>query len=104
MGLIALCEATGDKRRLEEYMETFRDQGFSEFVFAWHVREGKQAKLLKETPMGRKGELGAFLKQGHSKLAWLHSLEGGDYMAAADTLKGLAEGESDPLPRKKVPR
>ena len=67
VGLIALCEATGDRARLDGYMEAFADQGFAQFVFSWHLREGKQAKLLKETPADRKKELGAFLRQGHSR-------------------------------------
>jgi len=36
--LVALCEANGDRERLEHYMNAFSEHGFSEFVFSWHVR------------------------------------------------------------------
>ncbi len=72
--LIALCEAAGGRggggggrARLDSYMETFASHGFAEFVFAWHVREGKQAKLLREVPAERRRELGTFLRQGHAR-------------------------------------
>ncbi len=62
-----------------------------------------QAKLLTETPAERKGELGAFLKKGHPRISWLHSIQQRDYQGASETLKSLAEDESDLLSRKKVP-
>ena len=44
--LVKICELTDDSEKLEHYMELFADRNFSNFVFDWHVREGKQAKLL----------------------------------------------------------
>lgn len=72
VGLVALCEATADRGRLDGYMREFAGQGFAETVFAWHVKEGKQAKLLRETPAERKGELGAFLRRGQPEIGRAH--------------------------------
>ena len=50
--LVKICELTNDHGKLEQYMEMFADQNFSNFVFDWHVREGKQAKLLSQNYSG----------------------------------------------------
>ena len=50
--LVKICELTSDNEKLEQYMEMFADQNFSNFVFDWHVREGKQAKLLSQNYSG----------------------------------------------------
>ena len=46
VALIAVCEAAGNKARLEKYMEVFANHNFADFVFDWHIREGKQVTLL----------------------------------------------------------
>jgi hypothetical protein len=71
-------------------MDQFSEQHFSNFVFDWHVREGKQGKLLAETSSRRQAELGKFLK-GHDTISWLHDIHAGDLVAASTTLKTLAE-------------
>ena len=74
-------------------MEMFADQNFSNFVFDWHVREGKQAKLLSQNYSGsRNNQLGQYLKS-HSELSWMHEIESQKYSDAAATLKTLAHNE-----------
>ncbi len=101
VGLIRICEATGDGARLERYMEQFSEHRFSNFVFDWHVREGKQGKLLAETSKERQAELGSFLR-GHDKISWLHDLSAGDYVSASTTLRSLAEQETELVARKRT--
>ena len=99
---MAICEATGDKDRLEEYMERFKANNFASFVFDWHVREGKQGKLLKELSTGRQDELSKFLQKGHSNLAWMHDVQMNEFGKATQTLKDLAMQEAQYAARKKV--
>ena len=40
-----MCEAAGDRQRLEKYMERFAEYNFANFVFDWHIREGKQVSF-----------------------------------------------------------
>ena len=87
--LVRLCEETGNKEKLEQYMDMFKDNKFSDHVFAWYVKEGKQGRLLSSTSSGRNQELGQFLA-GHSGLSWLHDINTGSFQQAAETLKSLA--------------
>ena len=87
--LVKICELTKDHEKLEQYMEMFADQNFSNFVFDWHVREGKQAKLLSQNYSGtRNNQLGQYLKS-HSELSWMHEIEVQKFADAATTLKAL---------------
>jgi len=99
--LVRLCEETGNKEKLEQYMDMFKDNKFSDHVFAWYVKEGKQGRLLSSTSSGRNQELGQFLA-GHSGLSWLHDINTGSFQQAAETLKSLAMQETDILARKKT--
>ncbi len=99
--LVKICELTGDNEKLEHYMEMFADQNFSNFVFDWHVREGKQAKLLSQNySTSRNKQLGQYLKS-HSELSWMHEIESGKYGDAVNTLKTLAYGETANVANKK---
>ena len=42
VGLIKICESSGDRERLNRYMDQFSAERFADFVFDWHVRQGKQ--------------------------------------------------------------
>lgn len=103
VALIAICNTTNDKERLEHYMDKFSEHNFAEFVFAWHIKEGKQGRLLAESAKNsqRQTELGRFL-HGYSDISWMHDIQTKKYGTAAETLKGLAENESDYCARKKV--
>ena len=90
---------------LLEYFFQFTDQKFmANFVFDWHLRQGKQSKLLQQrayTSGKRQNQLGRFL-EGHANISWLHDIQTGDYQESAKTLKTLADSEVDSLSRKKT--
>ena len=46
------------QEKLEEYSTVFAAYNFSEFVFTWYVKEGKQSRLLATASAGRSNELG----------------------------------------------
>ena len=103
-GLIRICEMTNDNERLEQYMDKFSEHDFANFVFDWHLRQGKQSKLLQQrayTSGKRQNQLGRFL-EGHANISWLHDIQTGDYQESAKTLKTLADSEVDSLSRKKT--
>jgi nuclear pore complex protein Nup133 len=100
--LVKICELTDDNDRLERYMDIFSEHNFSNFVFDWHVREGKQARLLTQNYSGsRNNQLGQYLK-GHSELSWMHEIETQNYSEATATLKALAYNETGQMSQKKV--
>lgn len=99
-GLVKICELNGDNERLERYMEIFAEHNFANFVFDWHLKEGKQAKLLKGS-YSRNNQLGSYLK-GHSELSWMHEIETQNYTEAANTLRALAYNENENVAHKKV--
>ena len=77
-------------------------QDFSDFVFDWHVREGKQSKLLAQSYSSKRQEkLGRFLA-GHSNISWIHDIQTEKYNAASDTLQALAENEVKFVAKKKA--
>ena len=83
-------------------MDFFADQNFSNFVFDWHVREGKQARLLSQNYSGQRNkQLGNYLK-GHSELSWMHEIETNRFSDAVNTLKNLAYNETENIATKKV--
>ena len=103
-GLIRFCEMTNDNERLERYMDVFAEQDFANFVFDWHLRQGKQSKLLQQRTYNsgkRQNQLGRFL-EGHATISWLHDIQTGDFEEAGKTLKALADSEVDLLARKKT--
>ena len=103
-GLIRVCEITNDNDRLERYMDLFAEQDFANFVFDWHLRQGKQSKLLQHrtyTSGKRQNQLGRFL-EGHANISWLHDIQTGDFLESAKTLKVLADSETDLVARKKT--
>ena len=100
--LVKICELTNDTEKLEHYMDFFADQNFSNFVFDWHVREGKQARLLSQNYSGQRNkQLGNYLK-GHSELSWMHEIETNRFVDAVNTLKNLAYNETENIANKKV--
>lgn len=70
------------------------------------MKEGQQDKLLRlfggnGRPMQHQQALVGFLNQ-HPQLAWLQALRAQQYAAASNTLRQLAETETEKLARKKV--
>jgi len=102
--LVRICELTGDNERLERYMDNFADHNFAHFVFDWHLRQGKQSRLLQQRSYNtgrRQNQLGQFL-EGHAQISWLHNIQTGNYSEAATTLKRLSDAEAEIVGRKKT--
>lgn len=68
--LVHLCEALGDKSKLQEYMAKFAAQGFSDFLFKQYLDKGKLKQLLSFSEDFPR-QLSAFLEP-HDSLSWLH--------------------------------
>lgn len=98
--LVEICEATGNRERLEEYTKQFAAQDFSEFLFKWYLDKGYSAKLL-QLPASYHRDLSQFLK-GHDTLSWLHDIRTGDLGRAAETLEELGLREEKYLSKKKT--
>eukprot|EP01137_Pigoraptor_chileana_P028260 Opistho-2@11929 len=100
-GLIAeLCDALGDKARLEEYMRTFASLNFADFYFQWCITRGKRRRLF-EQPAAYDGQLARFLV-AHGGLKWVHDIHLNDYNTAAATLQTEADVERMSAKRKKT--
>ncbi|CAB3374512.1 Hypothetical predicted protein [Cloeon dipterum] len=104
--LVHICDSIGNDERLENYMQKFADEGFSEFLFGWYMKEGKQDKLMNlfggsVRPLQHQQALVCFLSQ-HPHLAWLQAVRTGNYAAASSTLFQLAREQTERLSRKKT--
>ncbi|KAJ8938499.1 hypothetical protein NQ318_005163 [Aromia moschata] len=103
--LVVICEVTDNEQRLEEYMDRFHGDGFSQYVFNWYLKENKQGKLLERYKRSGKTrnlqQLTHFLSD-HPSLAWIQQIFDDKYVAAAETLRKLACEESESLTRQKT--
>ncbi|XP_066258897.1 nuclear pore complex protein Nup133 [Euwallacea similis] len=98
--LVTICEGNNDEERLNEYMRRFKDTGFSEFVYSWYMKEGKQAKLLnryckseEHLPEGRE-RLSRFLT-AYPSLSWIQNICDKDFSSASEVLRQLGENETE---------
>lgn len=100
-----ICECTNNQRRLDEYLERFSNQGFSEFVYNWFLKENKQGKLINMCKNVTKSKniekLTTFLSD-HPSLAWMQEIFDKKYNQAADTLHKLGMEETDSITRQKT--
>ncbi|XP_059475123.1 nuclear pore complex protein Nup133 isoform X2 [Neocloeon triangulifer] len=104
--LVQICESAHNQERLESYIQKFADEGFSEYLFGWYMKEDKQDKLMNlfggnVRPMQHQQALVSFLSQ-HPQLAWLQAIRTGNYSSASGTLYQLAEEQTEKLARKKT--
>ena len=100
--LVRICEETGNKEKLEGYMEKFASEDFSSHVYAWYVKEGKQSRLLSLAKPGQaRPDLSSFLSS-HSSISWLHDIHTGKHAEASATLHQLAVRETEALARRKT--
>ncbi|KAJ9592509.1 hypothetical protein L9F63_015826, partial [Diploptera punctata] len=103
--LVQICDLTDNKDRLDQYMEKFSQQDFSQFLFGWYIREQKQGRLLEqfrgnEKPKTQQEALSEFLMD-HPSLSWLQNVFKGEFKQAKSTLIDLAKDETELLQRKK---
>ncbi|KAH3854402.1 hypothetical protein DPMN_096944, partial [Dreissena polymorpha] len=100
--LIRVCEATGNQDRVQRYQTQFADKGFSDFLFSWYMKEGKQGRLL-TLPIPQHTQLQSFLqKDEFGYLKWLHDIECKNYREAHTTLLNLGRNEETYLAKKKT--
>lgn len=100
--LIRVCEATGNQERIQRYQQQFADKGFSDFLFSWYMKEGKQGRLL-SLPTQQQSQLNSFLQKDElGYLKWLHDIECKDFISAHDTLLNLGRNEEEFLAKKKT--
>ncbi|EFA05993.1 Nuclear pore complex protein Nup133-like Protein [Tribolium castaneum] len=103
--LMILCEATNNQRRLDDYLERFSNEGFSEFVYNWFLKENKQGKLIDMCKHVGKSKniqkLTNFLS-GHPSLSWMQEIFDKKYNQAANSLQTLALNETESVTRQKT--
>ncbi|XP_017772484.1 PREDICTED: nuclear pore complex protein Nup133 [Nicrophorus vespilloides] len=104
--LVLICDKTDNQSRLDEYMDRFGEDGFSEFVYSWYLQENKQGKLIdmckkKELTNRNSQQLKKFLNQ-HPSLSWIQNAFDRKFDDAADTLVNLAVVENESLTRQKT--
>ncbi|XP_030748548.1 nuclear pore complex protein Nup133 [Sitophilus oryzae] len=105
--LMTVCERIDSEDRLNEYMRRFKDTGFPEFVYSWHLKHGKPAKLIDryrrvggQVPEGQ-NRLSKFLVS-YPEIGWIQQIFDKDFSAAAETLKILGEKESERVTKQKT--
>ncbi|XP_067007277.2 nuclear pore complex protein Nup133 [Anabrus simplex] len=103
--LIEICDYTDNNERLNQYINKFDEQGFSQILYKWYVSQRKHGKLLgllqrQENVDGHLESLAEFLEH-YPSLSWLSSVHTGNYKKAGETLEKLAEQEYEYMQRKK---
>lgn len=103
--LVVICETTNNQNRLDEYMDRFSAEGFSEYVYTWYLQENKQGKLIDRCRRVGKTrdvqKLSTFLAD-HASLAWMQHVYDRKFSSAADVLQTLASEESESVVRQKT--
>ncbi|KAK5648850.1 hypothetical protein RI129_003742 [Pyrocoelia pectoralis] len=103
--LIKICELTNNQHRLENYMQHFSSEGFSEFLYAWYLQENQPGKLISHYRTLTKSEntqkLSHFLTN-HPSLAWIQNIYDDKFSSASTILKDLALKETESVVRQKT--
>ncbi|KAL3875007.1 hypothetical protein ACJMK2_037949 [Sinanodonta woodiana] len=100
--LVQLCEKTRNQEKIQKYTEQFANQGFSDFLFNWYMKEGKRGKMLSQ-PVSKEQDLSRFLQADHLHyLKWLHDINSNKFKEAYFTLMHLGRHETEILARKKT--
>lgn len=98
--LVIICDKTENQSRLDEYIERFKEQNFSQFAISWHMKQNKQGDLF-ERFRNNQGDLTKFL-QNHPSLAFIQLIFNGEMSKASTVLTDLAKNEIELVARKKV--
>ncbi|KAK7104815.1 nuclear pore complex protein Nup133-like [Littorina saxatilis] len=100
--LIRICDVTDSQDRLQRYVAQFADQGFSQYLFNWYLKEGKRGRLLSQ-PFAQNPDLRRFLASDNTRyLSWLHQIGAGDFSGVHQTLVELARAEQIFLAKRKT--
>lgn len=98
--LVVICDQTKNQSRLEEYIERYRDQDFSQFAINWHLQQNKRGDLFERFKRNQT-ELTRFLGD-HPSLEWIQTVFNGDLSRASRILLSLAQNETESVSRKKT--
>lgn len=98
--LVIICDRTENQSRLDEYIDRFKDQNFSQFAISWHMKQNKQGDLF-ERFRNNQADLAKFL-HNHPSLAWIQLMFNGELGKASSVLMDLAKNEIELVARKKV--
>lgn len=98
--LVVICDQTKNQSRLEEYIERYRDQDFSQFAINWHLQQNKRGDLFERFKRNQT-ELTRFLGD-HPSLEWIQTVFNGDLSRASRILLSLAKNETESVSRKKT--
>lgn len=98
--LVIICDRTENQKRLDEYIERFKELNFSQFAISWHMKQNKQGDLF-ERFRNNQVELAKFLNN-HPSLAWIQLFFNGQMAKASNVLLELAQNEVELAVRKKV--
>lgn len=103
--LVQICETTDNQHRLDEYMDRFSNQNFPEYVYTWYLEKNKRGKLIDRCRTFTKSrnvqKLTQFLSD-HPSLAWMQNIYDRKFALAANTLRNLANDETDSIMRQKT--
>ncbi|XP_018569025.1 nuclear pore complex protein Nup133 [Anoplophora glabripennis] len=103
--LVIVCELTDNQQRLDEYMDRFSNDGFTEYVYNWFLKENKQGKLIdRYRKIDRTKNVQKFTNflSDHPSLSWMQQIFDQKFALAADTLQKLADEEEESLTRQKT--
>lgn len=98
--LVVVCDKTKNQQRLEEYIERYKAQDFSQFAINWHLQQNKRGDLFERFKRNQE-ELTRFLGD-HPSLGWIQAVFNGDMSRASRILLSLAQNESELVMRKKT--
>lgn len=98
--LVVICDQTKNQQRLEDYMERYKEQDFSQFAINWHLQQNKRGDLFERFKRNQ-DDLTRFLGD-HPSLGWIQAVFNGDMSRASRILLSLAQNETDLVTRKKT--
>lgn len=98
--LVIICDKTENQKRLDDYIERFKELNFSQFAISWHMKQNKQGDLF-ERFRNNQVELAKFLNN-HPSLAWIQLFFNGEMGKASNILIELADNETELVARKRV--
>lgn len=98
--LVVICDQTKNQARLEEYIERYRDQDFSQIAINWHLQQNKRGDLFERFKRNKR-ELSRFLGD-HPSLEWIQTVFNGDLSRASRILMSLAQNDTESISRKKT--
>lgn len=81
---------TDNQNRLDEYMDRFGNDGFSEYVYNWFLKQNRQGKLIDRYRKSGKTKhvkkLTSFLND-HPSLCWMQQMFDKQFDMASHTLR-----------------